>query len=459
MKKAAFLLSVLMIFSVCFGCLNASAVYTPPTEPNAQSVLVVNLDTDTIVYEKNADQKMYPASLTKIMTCLLALENTEDLDSVSVPVNRSAFDDLGTGYSNAGLTVGETLSMRDLLYCLMLNSACESANIIAESVSGSVQDFVSTMNTRAADLGMASTHFENAHGLPNDNQYTTARDLYKLVTYCKDLPVFMEICSSTRYNIEETSQHKAHTLYTTNLMMEPVTGAKYYDSRVKGIKTGYTPDAGRCLISTASADGYTYLCIVMGAPTEDANGNSYADNLAFVDTGNLYDWVFSTFQYKTLVNTTEPIDEVKINLASGKDNLLVVPKEDFKSLVPKEIESSSLLIVPDLPDEVTAPVKQGDVIGTAELMLYGESIGTIDLVASETIDRDAFLYVVSIVESAISSTIFKVVMIILGILLLCYIILAVYLNKRRGSKVRRTRRKKKAAVKRKDTVRRTRPRH
>ncbi|MCI8497348.1 MAG: D-alanyl-D-alanine carboxypeptidase, partial [Clostridiales bacterium] len=397
MKKAAFLLSVLMIFSICFGGLGASAAYKPPTEPNAQSILVANLDADTVVYEKNSDQKMYPASLTKIMTCLLALENTEDLDAVNIPVNRSAFDDLGIGYSNAGLTVGETLSMRDLLYCLMLNSACESANVIAEAVSGSVTDFVAKMNARAAELGMTSTHFENAHGLPNENQYTTARDLYKLAVYCKDLPIFMEICSSTRYNIEETAQHNAHYLYTTNLMMESNTGARYYDSRVKGIKTGYTPAAGRCLVSTASSDGYSYLCIVMGAPTEDANGNSYADNLAFVDTGNLYDWVFSTFRYKTLLDTSEPIDEVKINLASGKDNLLVVPKEDFKSLVPSEIEASSLLIVPDLPEEVTAPVKQGDVIGTAQLMLYGESIGTIDLVASETIERDTFLYLISIV--------------------------------------------------------------
>lgn len=189
MKKKAFLLCALLIFTFLMAPLGASAAYEPPFELQTQSVLLVNLDTDTIVYEKNADERRAPASLTKITTTMLALEQCADRLDEQVTLDKRIFADLGTGYSNANLKEGEEVTLRQLLYCTMVKSACEGANGVADFVSGGhIDQFVDSMNKRVAELGCTSTHYENAHGLDDPNQYSTARDIYKIVKNAMELP-------------------------------------------------------------------------------------------------------------------------------------------------------------------------------------------------------------------------------------------------------------------------------
>lgn len=429
MKKKAFLLCALLIFTFFAIPISGSAAYEPPFEVQTESVLLVNLDTDTIVYEKNADERRAPASLTKITTTMLALEQCADRLDEQTTLNKRIFDDLGTGYSNANLKEGEEVTLRELLYCTMVKSACEGANAVADFVSGGhIDEFVEQMNKRVEELGCTNTHYENAHGLDDPNQYSTARDIYKIVKNAMDLPYFMEICSTARYTMPATNLTPERTLITTNLLMDKGVGGEYYYSYVKGIKTGYTGDAGRCLVSTASKDGYNYLLIQLGAPTEDENGNKLEGYINFKEAKQIYEWVLPAFQVKTLVDVDKPAGDVKVNLGEEKDTVLAYPSQEMSSLVPSSVESSSILLVPNLPESVDAPVKKGDVLGTADLMLSGEKIGQVDLVAGESVNRSQSLYYMKMIDDIVNSFWFKAVIIGIVSLVILYIIVSIAIN-------------------------------
>lgn len=443
MKKTAFLTALLLTILIFVSAFSVGATYDLPAgkEPNAESVLLVNLDTDTVMFEKNADKRMFPASTTKIMTCLLALEQCKDLDK-TLTANANTFKTLGTGYSNANIKVGETLTIRNLLYTLMLSSACESAIILAEEIGGSIDGFVEMMNNRAKELGLTNTNFVNPHGLHDENQYTTASDLYKLVQKCMEIPEFMEITGTVKHTLPKTGYNPERTITNTNFLLDR--NSKYYYNPVQGIKTGYTEEAGRCLVSTATKDGYHYLCIVLGAPTKDQNGNKYADNLSFIDTKTMYEWAFSFFKFKPVVELNEVIANVKVNLSADKDTIHLVPEKALNALIPGDIAASTVEITPSVPSEITAPVKKGDIIGTATVTLYGSEIGKINLVAQESANRSEFLFIMEEIKSVLNSPVFRTIITIILILLAIYVILALFMHRRRKNRAAAFRRRNKA---------------
>ena len=183
MFKKLFCVLLCLTFSFLIILPSASA-YTPTNfDIDAEGALLINTDTGNIIYTKNADKRLYPASLTKLMTALVLYENTEDIDSETITVSQYAINSLqGTDSSVGGLKVGEVLTVRQMLYVLLLSSANDGANAIAEHVSGSIEDFCKKMNDKAAALGMTNTHYVNAHGLHDDEHYTTVNDMYKLTT-------------------------------------------------------------------------------------------------------------------------------------------------------------------------------------------------------------------------------------------------------------------------------------
>ncbi len=235
------------------------AEYTPPFEVSADAVYMVNLDTGTVVYQKNANKKEYPASLTKLVTTILAMEKTSDLDSAMVKCTSSILSEFdGMNASNAGMRAGEERSMRDLIYCMLLPSANEAASMVAEYVGGSRAEFVDMMNKKAQEIGAVSTHFVNPHGLHDNDQYTTAQDMYLIAKYAMKLPGFMDMASKTSYELKPSNKRDTEYIFTTNKMMVQSAGPDVYYKYVRGIKTGTTDEAGRCCVSTATKDGYTY---------------------------------------------------------------------------------------------------------------------------------------------------------------------------------------------------------
>ena len=356
---------------------------------NSTAVYLVNLDSGIVIYQKNAETPMYPASLAKIMTCLLVLENVDDLNE-TVTTSYTVFDNLwGLNASNAGLYPGEEVRVIDLLYGLMLPSGCDAAGVLAETVAGSEAAFVEMMNEKAAELGCENTHFTNASGLHDPNQYTTALDIYRITAYAMQYDQFLDISTSYSYQMPATNKNDARTIYHTYAIMNP--SSSYYDESVKGIKTGTTDESGRNLVSIASRNAYNYLLITMGAPIYYDDGTTIEQNLSYMDALHLYDWAFNDWAVQTVVSTTDVQGQVKVALCASKDVVNVVPEEEVRRLMLKSIDSSSLQMIPTLQETVDAPVKAGQVLGTLEIRMADETVANVNLVAAESLSRSGWL--------------------------------------------------------------------
>ncbi len=435
MKKICLLLSVFL----CVLCISATAtaatVGTPDFEVGAQGVYLYNVDTDTVIWERNADQQMYPASLTKIMTCILALENTPDLDNTMVVYPQYVEDYLynyqrqNGAVSLGGMLSGEEFSMRALLYALMLPSANEAAMTIAHHLGGSQEGFSEIMNKRAKELGAVNTHFVNPNGLFDAQHVTTPKDMAILTQHAMTLPGFMEIASTVTYSSGPTNKHDNLVWNNTNQMM--VEGNSYYYPYLKGVKTGTLPEAGRCFVSTATKDGFTYLLVLMNAPYMDESGKPLASNSAFQDAANLYEWVFRTFRRKSLVEKGKYIKEVPLRLSMDKDYLQLMTAERFTALVPNNIEASSVIYEFDVPESVDAPIEKGESIGSVTLILSGEKIGTVELLSAETVAASYPLVLLDKTKAVLRSFWFKFAVIFFILLVILYVVLMILRNKRR----------------------------
>lgn len=375
-------------------------------------VCLKSLDTGDVIYTKNPDKRLAPASLTKIMTCAIVLEHFKDdigaLSTTYVSGPSSVYDELYlTGCSTADIRINEKVSYKDLLYALMLRSACEAANILAYNIGGgSIQNFLDEMNAKAAELGCTDTHFSNAHGLFPDNHYTTANDMAKITEYAMSLPMFNEISCAATYTMEATSYHpEPREIAHTNFMLSPSLGGEYYYPYVKGIKTGTTEEAGRCLVSTASKDGYNYLLITLGAPQKNDNGENVFYN--FIDHKNIYEWAFNNLEYRNLINPTEEIGEVKLRYGKEAGYVIVRPASDYSQIWLSSIDTGEIDRDIELYEDVVAPVKKGQVLGTITLSLDGQYITTIDLVAAKDVNRSEFSAKMDIAGAFYKSSQFK----------------------------------------------------
>ncbi len=428
------IIGLILVIAVMFSALSITAFADtkPDIEIFARHALLVNTDTGTVVYENDAYSKDYPASLTKIMTAIIALENTQNLDAVEITAKAKHFNEFqGIGVSNAEIKNGESFSMRELLYALMLNSACEAANIIADFVGdGSIPDFVEMMNKKAQEIGAVNTHFANPHGLFDEENYSTAYDMYLIARYAMDIPGFMEISSTKNYTIEASSERGEKNLHHTNKMQFTTNG--YYMPEIKGIKTGTLEEAGRCLITNAEYNGYNYICVVMGGEYKDTASH-------YKTTYNLYHWAFDNLMLKTLLDETKSVAEVEVNLSKDKEYVLVRPATRVSRMVDVNIDPSSVLLTMDLPKSVNAPIKAGDIIGKGVVTLMGEEIATVDLVAMQDVERSGWKMFTFALGQVFSKPIVIIGLIVFLGLLVFYGVLSVMYNnyKRRRRRYRR----------------------
>ncbi|MGN0551713.1 MAG: D-alanyl-D-alanine carboxypeptidase family protein [Acutalibacteraceae bacterium] len=436
-KKIMVLSAVLLAAVIALSCFTTAGAVTvdPGIKTKSDYIYFGNIDSETPVYTKNADKKCYPASTVKIMTYIIVSEKVTDFENTMVTIKQSVLDELyGTESSLSGLEnfVDEKLSVLDLLYCMMVSSGNDAALVLADYVSGgNVDSFVKLMNDKAKELGLKNTNFVNPHGLHDEKQYTTAADMYRITKHAISLPKFMEICNTTSYKLGDDDEN---TLVTTNKLINPNDEEGYYYEYAKGIKTGTTDEAGFCLVSTAVKDGTAYMCVAMHADCYDEN-DDWADNGAMQDTKKLYEWAFDNLTLTKVVGEQDPVCELKINY-SEKDKMFLVPEYSYSEVLPANMDKADIRIVPNAQQSVDAPIKQGEIAGTADIYYKDQKLTTINLIASETAEKSELIYGITLVKNVLTSPWFLGIAGVVLVLFIVYLVLirSVGKGKRKKSK-------------------------
>ena len=388
LKKLYILPLLLALLVTLTPVLPAHAAYNAEVEFESDIVYMESLDQGTVIFNKNAEKKTPMASLTKITTAMVVLEKADDLQRVCT-VTQDELDELaGTNSSTAGLVDGEQLTVEQLLYLLMVHSANEAAIILAHEFSGTTAAFVEEMNAYAAKLGCKDTHYLNPHGLDAEGHYTTARDLALIIRHALQNDEFTKIVGTPVYEMEATNKRNATKYNNTNSLLVP--GSYYSYTPCKGIKTGTTAEAGYCLASYASQNGYTYLTIIIQGAEGWKNRTYSGGNTAFNETIRAYKWVFDNIKLTPIATPKDKVTQVNVDLGRKKDKVTLVPAQEVQALIPSSIDSSGIsieLIPESLPKEILAPIKPGDKIGKAKVLYAGEELTTVDLAASEEVKR------------------------------------------------------------------------
>ncbi len=426
MVKKIFCIFFTFLILICSICPVASA-YTPSNfEVESEAAYVASLDTGAVLYEKNSTQKVYPAALTNIMTAVLLCENVTDLEDTVVTVPEEAFTLLlGTGAAITGLKPDEQVTANDLLHAIILNAAPDSAITIAYHVSGGIPQFLELMNKKAKALGMKNTHFNNVSGLDDPNHYTTAKDMYILSSYAAKITAIKQAAKLKRYTIPQTNKSDQRILSTSNYLIDIATN--YYYKYATGFKTGFTDNSGRCLVATASYEGYTYICVLMKAP------NKVGNRAEFKDAANIFRWAFNDFEYRTVISAEDLIGEIGVELAWDVDHIPLYPEKDVAALLPKKADSSTITTEFDFDIEksIDAPIKKGDKIGTGTIFYAGEKLGKVNIIAGESVKRNAYLGFARLLRNIFTSTLFRALLIIVALIVLGFVLFVIYINNKK----------------------------
>lgn len=355
-------------------------IFAADLEINSPSAVLMDKNTGLIIYQKNPDEKKFPASTTKIMTALLVLEKTKDLNQ-KIKMSHDAIYNLEPGSSHIAMNEGETLTLEQALYGLLIASANEVANALAEYVSGDIENFCKRMNQRAKELGCKNTNFINAHGFHNENHYTSAYDLSLIMRKATEFPKFNEIINTQRYEIPPTEkQPQTRVLYNTDKMIH--SNGKYFYKNLIGGKTGYTNEAKHTLVSYAKKDDMELICAVMEAENFDS----------YIDTQKIFDYGFENgFHDLNLLKKNDLQKNCTVmqkykNKLVDIDTVNVFLENDIVLNVPKVINKSDLKLKLSLPKKILAPIKKENCLGYVNIYYKNKLIDKKKLLAEEDIN-------------------------------------------------------------------------
>lgn len=394
----------------------------------AKAVVLYERNSDTMIYNYEPDKKVDPSSMAKLMTALIAIESL-DLNAKAT-VSRSALDDVGIGVVSVKprFSAGEEVSVEALLYCMVAASDSDSAAVLAEMVSGSQAAFVKKMNQRAAQMGCTNTNFTNAHGLYDENAYSTARDICRIIDIALENEVFRKIFTATTYTVPATNKAAERQVETSNRMMNERYLSSYFDSRVTGGKTGTDGKNGRCLAITAEDGKMELLAVVMGA---EAVYNKEDPNIleafgSFEEMKVLLDYACDTFEYRQVFHKNQTFSQYSV--ANGSNNLVTTPASEAFAILPAELTPEQLRwVYPDTVGTISAPVEAGQKVTYVEVWYGDLCIAQTDLLAMNAVD----VYVpqaepdmpANLHEDSAGRLIVIIALVLLGIVALCFAVL------------------------------------
>lgn len=366
MTKKRVVTRVLLFVMLVITNIAVAAPLSPPIK--AKSAIVMDATTGKVLYSKNAEEQRYPASTTKMMSLIVALEHGKLDELVTASKNAAS-----TEGSSLELTQGETLKMIDLLYGIMLISGNDATVAVAEHISGTVEKFAALMTEKAHAIGANNTQFANSSGLPNPNHFTTAHDLARIAAYGYKNPLFTEIVSTKHRIIPLAGKEYGRDLYNENRMLWLSEGGN-------GVKTGYTDAAGRCLVSGAKRNGLQLITVVLDS---DA---MWDDSIALLNFG------FSQVTPVTICTQNDILKTVRVK--NGKTEVVKVVASTTLVMPVTEDDKEAFTTVIDAPNKVEAPVAKGQKIGVIRVFQQNQEVASVDLVADENSDRKSFFGVI-----------------------------------------------------------------
>ena len=363
----------------CYG-LDAATPYLGYGQivENTQAVFLYERTSNTLMYTQNPDAKVYPSSLVKILTAYLAVVKG-NLDDV-VTVREETIEQVPYDAVSADLAAGEQLTLRDLLYCMMVGSANDAASVIAVHISGTESAFVDEMNAFALEAGCTATQFRNPHGLHHEEQYSTVRDLAKIISAVIDNEQFHMFFSATEYTVPATNLSPERELESTNFLMASDSMEIYYDNRVTGGRTGIGNDDKRCMATTAEADGMELICILMGADSKKADDGRTLVYGGFKETTALYDAVFDSYKVASVIYSGQPLRQISV--VNGRNDVVIGSRESTNAILPRNVSHQDLVFrYSDMSAGLEAPVNAGDPVSGVEIWYGNMCIAYADLYA------------------------------------------------------------------------------
>ena len=346
---------------------------------NADAVILYEVNSDTLVYDWNGDKQLYPSSMVKILTALIAVERGNLSDQVTV--DEGVLKTVPYDAVTANLKPGEVLTLRDLLYCMMVGSANDAAAVIAAHIGGTQAAFVAEMNSYAQNLGCTGSHFTNAHGLHNKEQVSTARDIAKILAEAVKQETFMEVFCAPRYTVPATNLSDQRVFITGNYLISKEKEEIYYDSRVTGGRTGVTEDQKRCMAATAESNGMQIISVVMGAKSKYA-ADGYTIELygGFSETSELLDKTFGGYRCAQVLFEGQVLRQSPV--VGARNHVMLGSTSSLFAVLPLNVTSKDLTYhYTDSQEEFRVPVEKGDILSNVEVWYGGVQVAQTQLQA------------------------------------------------------------------------------
>lgn len=372
-KKVFIILLWLFLIFIPIGQVFSADSAEQPSISAASAILLDN-KTGKVLYNKNENKKMYPASTTKILTAIIVIENC-NLDTIAT-ASYDAIMSIPDGYSTANIQIGEQLTIEQLLELLLVHSANDAANVLAEFVGGSTDSFVSIMNTKINELGLTNSHFTNVYGLHDDNHYTTAHDLAFIMKYCLNNNTFRKIAGQASCAIPATNKYGTRSYNSTNELLVP--NSTYYYKYLTTGKTGFTSQAKESLVSSAYKNNLELIGVVLGSTNR------------FADTRNIYEYAYSNYSIKTIATEKDIATNIKISNATAEtENLNLLISETVSVLINNSQNISEIQPEIILNDNIKAPIEEGSTLGKIKYNVNGVTYST-NIIAEHNVEQSKY---------------------------------------------------------------------
>lgn len=415
---ALLLAAVLLLLSLPIGAEETNGGAMPVID-HCIGAYLYNFENDEVLYSVGADERVYPTSTVKLMTGIVAIEELGDDLSRQVTITAEMLSKVAG--NNVGLLAGEVVTVEQLLYAMLVNSANDAAMVLAYAACGSVEAFVERMNEKANTLGAYDTYYANPTGMHNDAMVTTVADTAIIAKYAYTLPLFMEIVSTPKYVMEATNLSDYRNIYNRNCLLSKYYNVNYPYPRATGMNAGATTQGGYAICATAeeSSTGLSYLAIVMGA--DEVDGAIYS----YVNAIKLFEWAFQNYDYIEVLSADRIICELPVRLSSTLDYVTLVPSENIEVYLPTtvDVERDIRYSYNTYADTMDAPIATGEEAGTITVLMGERILGSCTLVTTSSVARSEFLYFLARVRQFSQSRFFIATVVAAVVLSIVYVLL------------------------------------